>query len=310
MSQDHILNFYLNPRMQRMATAGEGIYGKIAQAVQAAGWTLHLRERFEPVSGPGYHLRDNLAVSEPNSLVLRRSHLDPFYRIEATNDRWNWQIAGMDFFPRQGDEWFLKYWQKRIFADVPIASGGYVFMPLQGKLQERRHFQSHSPVEMIKATLKADPKRQIRATLHPNESYSPEDLAALTGFGPRFALLDEPSLPLLAGCDYVVTENSSLAFHGFFARKPAVLFAEIDFHHIAGSVPKQGLRAAFQLADIPRPFASYLHWFLRENAISAWADDCAGKGHRPPARPRLAHMKRHPEWGASRRASDPVRSRR
>ena len=150
-------------------------------------------------------------------------------------------------------------------------------MPLQGRLQERRHFQSRSPIEMIAATLQADPTRTIRATLHPNETYSPEDLAALTSFGPQFSLLDEPSLPLLANCDYVVTENSSLAFHGYFARKPAVLFAEIDFHHIAGSVPKLGIKAAFRVATTQPPFASYLHWALRDNAISAWSDDCGAK---------------------------------
>ena len=277
MPTDRTLNFYLSPHKQEMAAAGKGIHGIIAQVVQEAGWALHLRDHLDTVIGPGYHLVENLAVLAPNCLTLRRCHMDPFYRIESTNDRWQWDVALKTFEPFSGAEWFRKYWQERIFKGLPITSGGYIFMPLQGKLLGRFHFQALNPVEMIEATLRADPKRRILATLHPKETYSPEELAALKTFGKRFEVLAQPSLPLLAGCDYVVTENSAMAFSGFFARKPAVLFAEIDFHHIAGSVPRQGVSEAFQVVDRPRDFASYLHWFLRDNAISAWSDDCAEK---------------------------------
>ena len=198
-------------------------------------------------------------------------------RIEATNDRWHWEVVDQKFQPRPGSEWFLNYWQQRIFDGLTITEGGYIFMPLQGKLLERRHFQARSPVDMIAATLQADPTRRILATLHPKESYSAEELAALQSFGPRFELRTQPSKPLLAGCDYVVTENSALAFSGFFARKPAVLFAEIDFHHIAGSVPRLGVAEAFRVVTRPQSYAGYLHWFLRDRAISAWSEDCKTK---------------------------------
>ena len=277
MARDRILNFYLSARKREMVAAGTGIHGLVAQAVQAEGWAVQLHDKADPAIGPGYHLIDNLAVLTPHCLVLRRCHMEPFYRIEATNDRWNWDVVDQKFVPRPGAEWFLKYWQKQIFKDLPMASGGYIFMPLQGKLLERRHFQALSPIEMIEATLQADPKREVRATLHPKESYGPEELAALHQFGDRFEVSDQPSMPLLAGCDYVVTQNSAMAFTGYFARKPAVLFAEIDFHHIAGSVPRLGVDEAFRVATRPQPFASYLHWFLRDQAISAWSEDCMAK---------------------------------
>ena len=277
MPRDRILNFYISARKREMAAAGMGIHGLVAQAVQVEGWEVRLHDKADPAIGPGYHLIDNLAVLAPHCLVLRLCHMEPFYRIEATNDRWNWEVVGQEFVPRPGAEWFLKYWQGRLFKDLPIKAGGYIFMPLQGKLTERRHFQAMSPIEMIAATLQADPDRQVRATLHPKESYGPEELAALQQFGGRFDVVDQPSMPLLAGCDYVVTQNSAMAFSGYFARKPAVLFAEIDFHHIAGSVPKLGVARAFRVANRPQPFASYLHWFLRDQAISAGSDDCATK---------------------------------
>ena len=178
-------------------------------------------------------------------------------------------MAAKPFPGDGGEDWFANRWRPRLFGDAEIRSDGHIFMPLQGKLLERRHFQSQSPIEMIATTLAADPQRKIIATLHPREIYTAAERKALTGFGNRFTLSDRPSVTVLAGCDYVVTENSAMALTGFFARKPAVLFADIDFHHVAASVPRIGVQAAFQSAQSPRPFAAYLHWFFTENAISA-----------------------------------------
>lgn len=277
MSRDPILNFYLSAHKRDAALRGKGIHGLIAQAVQESGWELRLHEKYAPTTGPGYHLVENLPVVTPHCLTLRLCHIEPFYRIESTNDRWDWDIVDQVFQPGPAAEWFLRYWQDRLFKNAPISRAGHIFMPLQGKLSERRHFQAQSPMDMIRTTLQADPQRKILATLHPKESYSEDELRALRDFGPRFELCERPSLPLLATCDYVVTENSAMAFTGFFARKPAVLFARIDFHHIAGSVPHLGVEQAFRAVQQPAPFASYLHWFLRENAISAWVEDAKSR---------------------------------
>jgi hypothetical protein len=276
MARDRILNFYLNPRKQSMVAAGMGIYGRIGQAVLAAGWQLHLRDETDAVGGPGYHLIYNRAVTEPFCLCLRRCYMDPFFRIEATNDRWDWDVAAARFTPTPGADWFRKYWQQRLFKDHPITAGGYIFMPLQGKLLEHRHFQAMSPIAMIRASLAADPSRRVLATLHPSERYSAAELEALRGIGGRFELSDQPSLALLAGCDYVVTQNSAMALTGFFAKKPAVLFGLIDFHHIAASVPDMGVEAAFRAVG-PAPFSAYLHWFFKQNAISAEAEESSAQ---------------------------------
>jgi hypothetical protein len=268
-----VLHFHLSAYKRDLAQSGQGIWGQIAQAVSEAGWQINLCPKEEPAHAPGFHLVENLPILVPSCLTLRLCHMDPFWRIEASNDRWDWDIVHQDFVPSQGKEWFLKYWQDRLFKGLNISSQGHIFMPLQGRLSIRRHFQAQSPLEMIETTLKADPKRKILATLHPKESYSAEELEALSTFGPRFELRERPSLPLLASCDYVVTQNSAMAFTGYFARKPAVLFGEIDFHHIAGSVPRLGVEQAFRDVEKPKPFAAYLHWFLRENAISAWNDE-------------------------------------
>ena len=65
-----------------------------------------------------------------------------------------------------------------------------------------------------------------------------------------------------------------MAIQGYLLHKPALLFAEIDFHHIAASVPREGM-AALDRALTQRPdFDAYLWWFLQEQAINAGRPEC------------------------------------
>ncbi|MES2433186.1 MAG: hypothetical protein V4586_05105 [Pseudomonadota bacterium] len=264
-----MLSFYLDDDKRARAEAGIGIFGAVVSVVRAAGWAVRYNAQDDVVAGDGYHLVYNRAVEGAFCFSLRRCYFDKFYRIEATNDRWNWEVAGLPFTPEPGKLWFQRYWREQLFRGQTITRGGYIFMPLQGKLLQRRHFQAASPLEMIHATRSADPARRIVATLHPREVYSEAELDALRGID-RFELV-QGSMPLLAGCDYVVTQNSSMALTGFFADKPAVLFARIDFHHIAASVARLGVAAAFAAVG-PQPFAAYLHWFFKLQALAAHGD--------------------------------------
>lgn len=254
-----------------MAETGGGIFGAVVGVVKAAGWEVRYAEQAAEIAGEGYHLVYNRAVEGPFCFSLRRCYLEKYYRIEGTNDRWDWNVAELQFPGKPGQAWFQRYWAERLFEGLTISRDGYIFMPLQGKLLQRRHFQTASPIEMIRATLAADPKRRIVATLHPREVYSEAELEALRGIA-RFELATG-SLPWLAGCDYVVTENSSLALTGFFAGKPAVLFARIDFHHIAASVHRLGVQGAFEAVPEPQPYADYLHWFFKKQALCEVGED-------------------------------------
>lgn len=273
MHAEPCLTFYLNDAQSLQLAAREGILGRIRDAVTVAGWQTEVRSDQTQVSGPGYHLVYNRAVEEPNCLSLRRCYLPNYFRIEATNDRWDWPVANLGFAPRPGSHWFQQYWQRRLFKSQEISAQGHIFMPLQGRLLLRRHFQTRSPIEMISDTLAEDPHRQILATLHPRESYSAEEREALRQFGARFQLSDRPSMQLLASCDYVVTQNSAMGLFGQFALKPLVLFARTDFHHIAGSVPHLGIERAFAQLQQRQPIERYLHWFFKEQAICDVAED-------------------------------------
>lgn len=278
VSGDRVLHVYLGPSGRALVEArAPRMVTRVVEAVEAAGWEIRLMpdEAREGIAGrEGHHLVINQEVPGPRCVTLRKAYLDPFWRLEVTNDRWDWEIAGQVFDPaavgQKPAQQFQNYWRKRLFEGQRIGSGGGIFVPLQGKLLQRRHFQAASPVEMLAEIRAHWPDRPILATLHPGESYSEEERAAVQKL---VGISDRPSMELLAGCDLVVTENSGVAVKGFFADKPALLFGRIDFHHIAASVPRDGLARALAEAGRPQDFAAYLHWFLKENALLFWAEN-------------------------------------
>jgi hypothetical protein len=72
---------------------------------------------------------------------------------------------------------------------------------------------------MIEAVLKHDVLRQVMVTLHPEETYSAEEQNALKAFmgkhNRQFLQVGEVNR-YLETSDYVVTQNSSAGFMGFF----------------------------------------------------------------------------------------------
>lgn len=276
------LHIYLHEPLRSRAAAGEiNFFRKLADALP--DWTLTFHEDTEaerlaaPSRGYGlFHMQEPLT---PTILCLRRAYHYPFWRIEATNERWHFDVARTIFdpseVPRVQAMNFFDRWKPKIFRNGPTTLDGFIFVPLQGRLQLHRSFQSQSPVAMMEAILKTWPNRPVLATLHPKESYSHEDRAALDALGkanPNFRIVTADAKDLLASCDLVVTQNSSVALTGFFAEKPAILFAGSDFHHIAASVPRDGLVTAL----MPRPapdYVSYLWWFFHRHSINAGAAD-------------------------------------
>ncbi|TNF58154.1 MAG: hypothetical protein EP307_12670 [Rhodobacteraceae bacterium] len=223
-----------------------------------------------------------------HGLTFRRVYHYPFWRIETTERRWAWDVARARFdpeaVPSDTAARFRAQWRKRLFSvtEVPPRDpGGHVYIPLQGRLTQHRSFQSMSPIEMIETVMRLDPGRKVIATLHPKEVHDRAERAALEGLlarHPALSLDDRPPLQHLAECAHVVTQNSSVAFNGFFFDRPAILFARIDFHHIALSVPEIGPDRAFGQVGTHRPdYARYLYWFWQQQSINAGRDDAASQ---------------------------------
>lgn len=283
-----VLHLYLGESGRAAVLAGQArITTRVKAAVEAAGWQVVLcadEERSEIPGREGYHLVVNHPVPSDNCLTLRRVGWEPFWRIERTNDRWDWQAAGETFDPetieaKKGQQ-FVKHWGPKLFDGQTPGAGGGVFVPLQGKLTEKRHFQAVSPLDMVRAVARRWTKRRISLTLHPGEDYAPDEMEALGRLveqTPNVRLATGGSDAELLGCDLVVTQNSSMALKGFVAGKPALLWARIDFHHIAGSVPRDGREAAFKAAEAAMAgtagtpeFGRYLVWYLKMRCLRSW----------------------------------------
>lgn len=292
IAEKHI-DFYLEPSLKRSAEAGQhNFIGKIMDVALKAGFTVDIRdnslkERNESLHRPGYAMFHMDQPMGPRGLTMRRVYHYPFWQIEPTTERWDWHVAKTRFQPEtiepEEAQRFYGFWRRRLFGEAAqsVSREGFVFVPLQGRLTERRSFQTCSPLEMLVAVLQHDPARRVLATLHPNEIYTAGEkaqLKTLVARFPRLKLVQSPMEEMLQRCDYVVTQNSAVAFNGYFFAKPCVLFARVDFHHIAGDVFRDGREAAFETVLGPVPdYARYLWWFWQEMSINAGRPEAENK---------------------------------
>ncbi len=285
MTQPRITRFYLDDGLRQSAAAGQhNFIARIAAVLSGAGHRVEYcrntpQERAKSVNRRGYTMFHMDAPLHDRALTIRRVYHYPFWAIEPSAKRWQWRVAqsvfGAEDVPRKAADRFYDFWQKRLFGDKPatVERAGFVYVPLQGRLLDHRSFQTCSPLDMLRTVLRHDPTRQIIATLHPKEQYEPRELAALDQLlrdHPRLTLQTGGMEALLQACDYVATQNSGVAFDGYFFAKPAVLFAQIDFHHIAANVTELGAEQAIRQApDLTPDYAGYLHWFWQIMSINA-----------------------------------------
>jgi hypothetical protein len=270
----------LNAHMLARARAGEhNLSNRLKAALEQAGWRLEFGLLGEP------HGDWDITWMEPpggrHGLCLRPTYVLPFFRIDRTSERWNFAIARQSFVAEDVDPaisaTFAGYWRRRLHGDGAAGRGGGIYVPLQGRLLQRRSFQSASPVDMVRAVLRRFHDREVCATFHPNETYEDHERRALSDLAqahPRLQLSTGDMVQHLRRCDLVVTENSSAAFHALFYDKPSVLFAGADFRHVTLNVPEIGAEAAFERAIGHRPPGErYLWWFLKGTAINAGAPE-------------------------------------
>lgn len=288
MSEPRILRLYLEDGLRQSAAEGRhNFIGKIADVAGTAGYRVEFRanspaERLKAPARRGYALFHMQGVSGPRAMVFRRVYHYPFWAIEPHADRWRWRVAQTAFptdaVPRKQADRFLGFWRDRLFgaAAAQARRDGFVYVPLQGRLLVQRSFQTAAPLEMLRMVLAQDP-RPVVAALHPKETYTTKELHALDALAaatPRLSIQTGGMETLLAGCDYVVTQNSSAAFNGYFFGKPAVLFGRVDFHHIAANVADMGAAAALRAGPNLAPdYAGYLHWFWQRMSINAGRKD-------------------------------------
>ncbi|MGI1662190.1 hypothetical protein ACRDNQ_08110 [Palleronia sp. KMU-117] len=260
---------------------------RIVQAFRGAGFDVTfaedtLVERLRTRAAGAHSIVHATDPVDSRGLVLRRAYVGAFWRLEPTEKRWDFDVARQDFDPASvdGDEAlrFLRRWRAELFgaATMNRTEGDRLFIPLQGRLLDHRRFQTMSPLAMVEAVCRARPTTPVVATLHPKYAYTPAErdgLGRLAQTLPNLSLSEVRSDRVLHHCAAVVCQNSAVAFTGYFLGVPAVLFARIDFHHIAAKVEELGVEGALSRLSAPAPdTARYLWWFLKKNAIGAGSD--------------------------------------
>lgn len=284
MTSATTVTFYLDDSLRISAEAGtHNFIAKVEAVLKLAGLDVEFRPnsaaaRLASALRPGYAMFHMDQPSHARALTMRRVYHYPFWQIEPTTDRWDWHVAQATFDLESVDlveaQRFLTFWRKRLFPDAaPATQEGFVYVPLQGRLTERRSFQSASQIEMVEATLRHDPERLVIATFHPKETYSDRERQAIYDMAdanPRLSIKTGSMDRLLPGCDYVVTQNSSVAFNGILFGKPMILFGRTDFHHVAANVDALGVAQAFEAVQEMTPdYAAYLWWFWQKMSINA-----------------------------------------
>lgn len=303
MPQPKTVRFYLPDGMRQRAEAGEHRFvAQICDVLTAHGFRIRFHndspaEQIKSGLRPGFAIHHMTEPTTERGLCIRRNYFYPFWNIERTSARWTWPVAQAPFDPARVpvDEAraFAASLRQKHLADAPCppTRDGFVYVPLQGRLLTHRSFQSCSPIQMIGSLLEHDPARKIIATLHPKEDYAPDEIAALEALAsqhPRLQIGGGPMADLLGRCDYVATQNSAVALSGFILHKPAVLFARINFHHIAVNVHDLGAAKAIARAPHVAPdYDAYLWWFLQEMSINA---------AKPEAEHRIEQVLGHAGW--------------
>ena len=282
MSRPRVMSFYLEPGLKESAEAGQhNFLGKIADAGRRAGMeVMFCGNSAGEVAGSDPAREFAVMHMDPpphaNAVTVRRAYYYPFWSIERSEKRWEFDVARASFHaaevPEKEARGFVRRWRRKWFDGWAAGPEGHAYVPLQGRLLEKRSFQVCSPVEMIEAVLEHDPNRPVIAALHPKERYSASELAALERLEAkhdRLTLTMGGVESLLPGCDYVVTQNSAVGFAGYFFDKPLVLCGRIDFHHIALSAQKDIGEAIRHAPNWRADYDAYLWWFLQKMAINA-----------------------------------------
>jgi hypothetical protein len=272
---------YLPDGLRHSAEAGRHPFiARLRSVLEAGGMEVAIRpEPKTALARARAALRDEwplVHMAAPigrRGLTFRRIYHYPFWQIERRAERWERDVARAVFggVPDAAEaERFFGFWQRRLFGEAPgrARRDGMIYVPLQGRVRRNRSFQALAPVDMVRQVLAHAGDREVVVSLHPDERYDAQDLAALEALG--ITPVTGGMEAALARCDVVVTQNSSVAFNGYLFGKPAVLFARTDFHHIALDGGSLGMAGALAAARDHAPdYAGYLWWFWQEMALNA-----------------------------------------
>ncbi len=290
--QKHLI-FHAAPEMRSHIEDGlHGFANMLSQIFAARGYGMRVdgigrADRWRAKLDNNYHMFDMAGAEGLRALNMRPSVLQPFWTVERPHSRYQGRMAHKVFDPATVGGGlvspFFEEMQKLYLSptEQDAELRDYVLVPLQGQLGKQRDWQYASVPEMVRTICAQDPARKIVLKPHPKEVYGPEDQAVIAQLSqlPNVQVLALPMQALIAQCAYIVTQNSTAVFEGILHRKPAILFAKSDFHHIFPTVKSaQDAPEAFARVEAKNMlFMKYLYWYLRMNAADIRRADAPAK---------------------------------
>lgn len=278
------LRIHLDPDMLNRAQSGHfNFINGVCEAAESRGWKTELApETDEPPERYVYALHHMSGPRHKRTKIFRRTYYYPYWHIESEPQRWRWDVAKAKFNPNGIDigeaRKFIRHMRTKHLPGLSPKKPSHILIPLQRELTKARSFQIMSPVKMVEAVAKTG--KDCIATLHPNGNYSDKDMSALEKVSKRYKNLTigGNSRELLPGAEYVVTQNSSVAMDAYLLTRPVVLFAQIDFHHIAVKASELGAdKALAEAVEHKAYYSKYLYWFLNQQAIDAMSPTAEGR---------------------------------
>ncbi|MFV2001933.1 MAG: hypothetical protein ACC619_03025, partial [Paracoccaceae bacterium] len=123
MGDTRTLTFYLEPEMAARASAGKvKIVSRVERAFESRGYQCLIRtnsdvDLLQSADDPGYSMFHMDEPFHDRALTMRKAYHHPFWRIEASANRWQWGTARAGFNARNIDAKpannFLWYWRSR-----------------------------------------------------------------------------------------------------------------------------------------------------------------------------------------------------
>ncbi|WP_284378111.1 hypothetical protein [Amylibacter marinus] len=276
------LNIYVLGQDLDIATRKpQHFYGQVSRAFQGVGFRVSFLESTAQNLRASYR-SDSYCIfhrhppHHPHALEARPAAFGPYWALDSTAEIAQKTAYRAKFNPNSiqigaARDLFDRMCEKQGVVEGPcVPNAGFVLVALQGVLSRRRSWQSMAPIQMIEQVIAHEKRRDIKIKLHPNETYSPAEMAAIEALcdGARVSVTQADLDGLLRGCAYTVSMNSSVSFKGLLHRKPGILFGDAEFHHVFHSTRIAEIGACFeQVLTHEVEFEKYLFWYLRRQHV-------------------------------------------
>lgn len=285
------VTLYLPDELRQQAKRGQhNFISKISNVIAASGLRIgYDGDDDDPPARAqrraGFALFWQNGPVQERCLTISRTYIYPFWRIETQGNPVDFAVARRVFDSAAVDARkaanFLRLWQNRLhdMSAMDLRRDGFVFVPLDGDLDNRRPSAVMDQITVIETVLRYEKRRPVIVTLDSAASYHPDQQKRLTDLldqHDRLYIRNGDSARYFKTCDYVVAASAATGFAALFFAKPVISLCKTDFHHITLTADGDDLAPVFAAAPDHAPdYAAYLYWFLQMNAINAGRPEAA-----------------------------------